>query len=121
MKETSMSRTIKFAKPGEPEVLTFVETAVPAPGPHEVRIKVKAIGLNRAESMFRRDQYVESPKLPAGLGYECAGIVDAVGKDVSSVAAGDVVSTIPSFSQNEYFTYGEVVLVPDYAVVKHPK
>lgn len=116
-----MSRTIKFSKPGGPEVLKFVETAVPAPGPHEVRIKVNAIGLNRAESMFRRDQYVESPKCPAGLGYECAGIVDAVGKDVSSVSAGDVVSTIPSFSQNEYFTYGEVVLVPDYAVVKHPK
>ena len=61
------------------------------------------------------------PKCPAGLGYESAGIVDAVGKDVSSVSAGDVVSTIPSFSQNEYFTYGEVVVVPDYAVVKHPK
>jgi NADPH:quinone reductase-like Zn-dependent oxidoreductase len=34
---------------------------------------------------------------------------------------GDAVSTIPAFSQNEYFTYGEVILVPDYAVVKHPK
>ena len=39
----------------------------------------------------------------------------------AGVSAGDVVSTIPSFSQNEYFTYGEVVLAPDYAVVKHPK
>jgi NADPH:quinone reductase-like Zn-dependent oxidoreductase len=121
MKEITMSRTVKFSEPGGPEVLKFVETTVPAPGPHEVRIKVKAIGLNRAESMFRRDQYVESPKCPAGLGYECAGIVDAVGNDVSSVAVGDVVSTIPSFSQNDYFTYGEVVLAPDYAVVKHPQ
>ena len=71
-------------------------------GPHEVRIKVKAIGLNRAESMFRRDQYVESPKYPAGLGYEAAGIVDAVGKDVTGVAGGDVVSTMTAFSQNDY-------------------
>ena len=48
-----MSRTIKFTKAGGPEVLEFIETNVKAPGPHEVRIKVKAIGLNRAESMWR--------------------------------------------------------------------
>jgi NADPH:quinone reductase-like Zn-dependent oxidoreductase len=116
-----MSRTIKFLKAGAPEVLEFIETNVRAPGPHEVRIKVKAIGLNRAESMWRCDQYVESPKYPAGLGYEAAGIVDAVGKDVTGVAVGDVASTMPAFSQNDYFTYGEVILVPDYAVVKHLK
>ena len=116
-----MSRTIKFPKAGGPEVLEFIETNVKAPGPHEVRIKVKAIGLNRAESMWRSDQYVESPKYPAGLGYEAAGIVDAVGNDVTGVAVGDVVSTMPAFSQNDYFTYGEDILVPDYAVVKHPK
>ncbi len=50
-----MSRTIKFAKAGGPEVLEFVETEVPGPGPTEVRIKVKAIGINRAESMWRTD------------------------------------------------------------------
>jgi len=116
-----MSRTIEFSQAGGPEVLEFIETNVKAPGPHEVRIKVKAIGLNRADSMWRCDQYIESPKYPAGLGYESAGIVDAVGKDVTGVAAGDVVSTMPAFSQNDYFTYGEVILVPDYAVVKHPK
>jgi NADPH:quinone reductase-like Zn-dependent oxidoreductase len=116
-----MPRTIKFAKAGGPEVLEFIETQVPAPGPHEVRIKVKAIGINRAESMFRNDKYVENPtKFPAGLGYEAAGIVDAVGRDVV-FGEGDIVSTIPAFSQNRYFTYGEVILVPDYAVVKHPK
>jgi NADPH:quinone reductase-like Zn-dependent oxidoreductase len=49
-----MSRTIKFAK-GGPDVLEFLETEVPAPGPTEVRIKVKAIGINRAESMWRTD------------------------------------------------------------------
>ena len=116
-----MSRTIKVRKAGGPEVLEFIETNVKAPGPHEVRIKVKAIGLNRAESMWRRDQYVESPKYPAGLGYEAAGIVDAVGQEVAGVAVGDAVSTIPAFSQNDYFTYGEVILAPDYAIVKHPQ
>src|SRR5258708_29252366 len=118
--ETAMSRTIKFAKAGGPEVLEFVEVQVPAPGQNEVRIKVKAIGVNRAESMWRNDKYIEPVKFPAGLGYEAAGIVNAVGKDVTDFAVGDAVSTIPAFSLNQYVTYGEVILAPDYAVVKHP-
>jgi NADPH:quinone reductase-like Zn-dependent oxidoreductase len=116
-----MSRTIKFAKAGGPEVLEFLETEVPAPGPTEVRIRVKAIGINRAESMWRNNAYIEPVKFPAGLGYEAAGIVDAVGRDVTGFAMGDAVSVIPSFSMNQYFTYGEVIIVPDYAVVQHPK
>ena len=115
-----MSRIIKFAKSGGPEVLEFIETQVAAPGPAEVRIKVKAIGLNRAESMWRNDAYIEPVKYPAGLGYEAAGIVDAVGADVTGFAVGDAVNVIPSFSMNQYATYGEVIIVPAYAVVKHP-
>src|ERR1700682_779844 len=119
--ETAMSRSIKFVKAGGPEVLEFGEVEVPAPGPNEVRIKVKAIGINRAESMWRNDKYVESPIFPAGLGYEAAGVIDAVGKDVTGFAVGDIVSTIPAFSLNKYTTYGDVILAPDYAVVKHPE
>jgi NADPH:quinone reductase-like Zn-dependent oxidoreductase len=116
-----MSRAIKFAKAGGPEVLEFIEMEVPVPGLNEVRIKVKAIGINRAESMWRNDKYVESPILPAGLGYESAGIVNAVGTDVIGFAVGDLVSTIPAFSLNRYSTYGEVILAPEHAVVKHPE
>ena len=116
-----MSRTIKFAKAGGPEVLEFIEMEVPAPGPHEVRINVKAIGINRADSMWRNDKYVESPIFPAGLGYDAAGVVNAVGEDVTDFEVGDTVSTIPAFSLNKYSTYGEVILAPDHAVVKHPE
>ncbi len=116
-----MSRTIKFAKAGGPEVLEFVENDIPAPGPHEIRLKVKAIGINRAESMWRRDDYIEPVQFPAGLGYEAAGFVDAVGAEVAGIAVGDAVNVIPSFSMNQYTTYGEIIIVPDYAVVPHPK
>jgi NADPH:quinone reductase-like Zn-dependent oxidoreductase len=121
-----MSRTIKFAKAGGPEVLEFIETQIPAPGPHEVRIKVKAIGINRGDAMWRNDRFVKNDSIepirfPAGLGYEAAGIVDAVGKDVSGFAIGDAVSVIPAVSFNRYPTYGEVILFPDHAVVKHPE
>src|SRR3979490_4521 len=107
-----MSRTIMFAQAGGPEVLEFIETQVSAPGPREVRIKVKAIGINRAESMWRNDKYIEPVKFPAGLGYDAAGIVDAVGKDVTDFAVGDAVNTIPAFSLNQYSAYGEVILAP---------
>ena len=116
-----MSRTIKFAKAGAPEVLEYIEEDVRVPGPNEVRIKVKAIGINRAESMWRLDDYIEPVQFPAGLGYEAAGVVDAVGLGVANVAVGDEVSVIPSFSMNQYGAYGEVIIMPDYAVVKHPK
>jgi NADPH:quinone reductase-like Zn-dependent oxidoreductase len=65
-----MSRTIKFAKAGGPEVLDFVEVQVPAPRSERGPIKVKAIGINRAEAKWRVDDYVEPVKsFPAGLGY----------------------------------------------------
>jgi NADPH:quinone reductase-like Zn-dependent oxidoreductase len=118
--EAAMSRTIKLKKAGGPEVLEFVETRVAAPGPDEVRIKVKAIGINRAEAMWRVDDYIEPVKFPAGLGYEAAGTIDAVGENVSGFAAGDEINVIPSFSMNDYATYGEVILVPAYAVIRQP-
>src|ERR1700681_3516510 len=119
--EIAVSRVIKFAKAGGPDVLEFIEAQIPAPGPREIRIKAKAIGINRADSMWRNDKYVEPVKFPAGLGYEAAGVIEAVGKDVTDFAVGDAVSTIPAFSLNQYSTYGEVILAPAYAVAKHPQ
>ncbi len=116
-----MSRIITFAKAGGPEVLDYVEAETPTPGANEVRIKVMAIGLNRAESMWRLDDYIEPvAQFPAALGYEAAGIVDAVGEGVTEFAVGDAVNVMPSFSMNQYGTYGEVVIVPLHAVLKQP-
>ncbi|CAN7761889.1 zinc-dependent alcohol dehydrogenase family protein [Caballeronia sp. LjRoot31] len=115
-----MSRIIQFATTGGPEVLEFKDIEVPLPGPGEVRIRVKALGLNRAESMWRAGGYMEEVKLPGRLGYEAAGLVDAIGPDVTRFAVGDAVNTVPAFSQNQYGMYGELVLAPVSAVVKHP-
>ena len=116
-----MSRIVEFSESGGPEVLRFKDVDVPEAGPGQVRIRVKAIGLNRAESMWRRNEYIEPVKYPARLGYEAVGTVDSVGKDVNTIAVGDEVNTIPSFSMNDYGMYGEVVLAPAHAVVRHPK
>ena len=115
-----MSRIVQFAKTGAPDVLRIEDVDVPLPAKDEIRIRVKALGLNRAESMWRRGEYIEEPILPARLGYEAAGIVDAVGANVAGFAIGDVVSVVPGFSQNQYGMYGELVLAPASVVVKHP-
>ena len=116
-----MARKIIFEQAGEPEVLQYRDVEVPAPAPHELRIAVKAIGVNRAESMWRRDDYIEPVSYPAGLGYEAAGLVEAVGAEVKGFSVGDKVNLIPSFSMNQYGTYGELILAPDFAVVKQPE
>ena len=116
-----MARVVRFHKTGGPEVLQVEEVAVPPPGKGEVQISIKALGLNRAESMFRSGQYLENPKLPARLGYEAAGPVAAIGPGVQGFKIGDAVSTIPSFSLNEYGLYGDLANAPVYAVTHHPK
>ena len=63
----------------------------------EVRLKVEAIGLNRAEVMYRQGQYLEAPTLPSRIGYEAAGTIDALGPGVDGFKIGDRVSTIPPF------------------------
>ncbi|CAH2904178.1 MAG: Quinone oxidoreductase (EC [uncultured Paraburkholderia sp.] len=114
-----MAKIVKFKKYGGPEVLEFEDIEVASPASREVRISVKAIGLNRAESMWRTGVYVEPVNLPGRLGYEISGVVDAIGSEVTHVAVGDVVSTMPSFSMNDYGMYGELVLAPAHSVVKH--
>jgi NADPH:quinone reductase-like Zn-dependent oxidoreductase len=115
-----MARVVRFHQIGGPEVLRVEEVEVPPPGKGEVQISIKALGLNRAESMFRSGRYIEAPKLPARLGYEAAGTVAAVGQDVHGFKVGDVVSTIPGFSQNKYGLYGELANVPVHVVTHHP-
>ena len=85
-----------------------------------VRLKVQAIGLNRAESMFYHGQYLYQPKFPAGLGYEAAGTLDAVGPDLDKSWIGKQVSTVPAFSLNEYSVVGETAVVPIEAVAEYP-
>ncbi len=116
-----MSKVITFNRTGGPEVLEFVDVQVPAPTAGEVQIRVHAIGINRAEIMYRNGQYVIEPEFPARLGYEAAGVVQAVGENVDEFTIGDLVSVIPSFMFNEYGMYGEVVNAPVHAIVKHPE
>lgn len=115
-----MVRVVRFHEFGAPEVLKIEDLEVGEPGPGEMRVRVQAIGLNRAEAAFRAGQYIEKAQLPARLGYEAAGTVDALGAGVSGFEIGEAVCVIPEFSMNRYGVYAEQAIVPAAAVVKRP-
>jgi NADPH:quinone reductase-like Zn-dependent oxidoreductase len=115
-----MPKIVRIHATGDAEVLKVEDLPLTEPGNGEVRLKVEAIGLNRAEVMYRRGQYLEAPDLPSRIGYEAAGTIDAVGPGVSGLQVGDRVSTIPSFSMGKYGVYGESAVVPAYAAAPYP-
>ncbi|MFI1334981.1 zinc-dependent alcohol dehydrogenase family protein [Streptomyces sp. NPDC020845] len=116
-----MARTVRFHEYGGPEVLRLEDVPVGDPGPGELSIRVDAIGLNRAEALFRGGHYIEPVKeFPARLGAEAAGVVEAVGAQVTGFEIGQPVSVVPAFSMNDYGVYAERAIVPAAAVVHRP-
>jgi NADPH:quinone reductase-like Zn-dependent oxidoreductase len=116
-----MPKIVRFHSLGGPEVLQFEQEATRQPGPGEVRLKIQAVGLNRAESGYYHGQYLEHPKLPSRLGYEAAGIVEAVGPGVDSALVGKAIATVPGFSQNKYGLLGEEAIVPASVLAEYPR
>ncbi len=82
-------RAIRFHELGGPEVLRYEEAPEPRPGPGEVLIRVRAAGVNYADTMFREGRYFLRPEFPQIPGLEAAGEVVAVGEGVSGFAPGD--------------------------------
>ena len=115
------AKIVRFHRLGGPEVLELEDLPVPKPGPAEVRLRVKAIGLNRAECLFRKGQYLDRPVLPSGLGYEASGIVEAVGENVDAALVGQIRSTVPAFMMSQYGVYGELAIVPAAALAAYPE
>jgi synaptic vesicle membrane protein VAT-1 len=100
---------------GGPEVLQVQERPDPPVGPGEVRIAVKAAGINFADTMARVGLYPEAPKPPCVLGYEVAGDVESVGEGVESVKAGDRVMAGTRFGGQ-----ASVVTVPEDQAIPLP-
>lgn len=115
-----MARVVRFHQHGGPEVLRIETVDVPPPAKGEVQIRVKALGLNRAEVLLRRGTYIETATFPSGLGLEAAGLVEAVGEGVAGFAPGDAVSIVPPRSMVRWPAYAELATFPAELVVKHP-
>lgn len=99
---------------GAPEVLTLEEVPVPLPGPTQVLVRVKAVGVNPVETYIRTAAYVRKPTLPYTPGTDAAGVVEAVGSTVTTVKAGDRVYTHGTASG----AYAEAALCEEFQV--HP-
>ncbi len=110
-----MAKRIQFSANGGPEVLEFVDFQPAEPGPQEVRVRNKAIGLNYIDTYYRSGLY-PVPSLPSGQGTEGAGVVEAIGREVTSVKVGDRVA----YAGGPLGAYSEVHTLPAAVLVKLP-
>jgi NADPH:quinone reductase-like Zn-dependent oxidoreductase len=100
---------------GSPDVLEIREAAEPSPGDGDIRIRVRAAGINFADILARLGLYPDAPKPPMVVGYEVAGHVDAVGRAVTGVSAGDRVVALTRFGG-----YSDAVVVPAEHAFRFP-
>jgi NADPH2:quinone reductase len=115
LQEETMTKAVRFHKTGGPEVLVYEDVTVGDPGPDEARVKNTAIGLNFIDTYHRGGLY--PLPLPSGVGSEAAGVVEAVGKNVTWVKPGDRVA----YAGGPPGAYAEVRLVPGGRLVKIPE
>ncbi|HEU4335698.1 MAG TPA: quinone oxidoreductase, partial [Nocardioides sp.] len=111
----SMAKGIRFHRTGGPEVLSWEALEVGEPGHGEVRLRHGAVGLNFADTYFRSGLYPAA--LPAGMGVEGAGVVEAVGPGVEDVAVGDRVtytgSPLGAYSTERVMPASHLIKLPD--------
>src|SRR5262249_4636300 len=114
-REDQMAKGIRFYETGGPEVMQWESLEVGEPGPGEVRVRHAAGGLNFADTYFRSGLY-PSP-LPAGMGVEAAGVVEAVGAGVADFAPGDRVtytgSPLGAYSTERVMSADHLIRLPD--------
>lgn len=108
------AKAIRIAANGGPEVMAFVDVEVGAPGPGEALVRHHAVGLNFIDVYFRTGLYAQP--LPAGLGLEGAGVVEAVGEGVDQVRPGDRVA----YAGGPNGAYAQLRTMPAHLLVKLP-
>lgn len=116
-----MTKVMRFHETGGPEKLVIDNLDIGKPGAGEVRIKVEAVGLNRAEAMYRAGKYPVQPQLPSLIGYEGVGIILSVGEDVTDYAPGDRVCVLPKISQGEYGIWADEAIVATHMLLPAPE
>jgi len=109
-----MARRILLPGPGDPEVLQLIQDDVPQPGPGEVRVRILAAGVARADTMMRRGEYPGAvPAYPYTPGYDMAGVVDGLGEGVDGLPVGThVLGVIKTGGYAEYGCFPAEMLVP---------
>ena len=107
-------KAVIFEKIGGPDVLKIADVPKPDVQPGTVLVKVHAAGINFADTLFRQGQYLMQPRLPDTPGLECAGMIEAVGANVTNLKPGQRVAALGSK------TYAEYALAPSAQVIPLP-
>jgi NADPH2:quinone reductase len=112
-------KAVQISRFGGPEVLEIIERPTPSPGAGQLLVRARAIGVNLADALTRANRYAVTPPLPAILGAEAAGIVEAIGADVHGFATGQRVAA-PLFADNSLGAYAEFVVIDANLAVPLP-
>ncbi|MFO3706221.1 zinc-binding alcohol dehydrogenase family protein [Xanthomonas codiaei] len=106
-------KAVRFHQHGDANVLVYEEVAQPQPGKGEVLIKIEAVGLNFADVMRRRGDYIESSPLPYTPGIEVAGTIDALGEGVTGLEVGMAVLATPGVGgYAQYIAFPAALVMP---------
>ena len=117
---SAKSKVLMITSINGPSGLSVVDAEPVMPGPGEVRFRVAAFALNRADLMALSDTHYFRARVPQRLGWEACGLVDAVGADVKGIDVGDRVTAIPGVDF-DHGTAGEFAVVPARFVIPWPK
>ncbi|MFC7735420.1 quinone oxidoreductase family protein [Roseomonas sp. GCM10028921] len=110
-----MNHAIRLHEPGGPEMLVWEEVPLPSPKPGEALVRHSAVGLNFIDIYFRTGLY-KAPSLPAVIGMEAAGTIEAVGEGVEDLKPGDRVA----YAMGPIGAYAEARTIPAKVLVKLP-
>jgi len=108
-------KQIVVTKNGGPNVLKIQEKPDPVPEKEEVKIRVKACGINFADILTRKGLYPDAPPKPCVIGYEVSGIVESVGDNVDKNVIGK-----SAFALTRFGGYSDVVVVPVFQAIEKP-
>jgi NADPH:quinone reductase-like Zn-dependent oxidoreductase len=115
-----ISRSLRIHEFGDASVLQIENVEVGEPASGEVRLRVRALGLNRTEITLRSGRSPAKPFLPTGLGFEAAGTIEELGAAVTGFSVGDRVALVPAYGAAQYALYGDVALAPARSLVAIP-
>jgi NADPH2:quinone reductase len=112
-------KAVQISRFGGPEVLQIADVPTPVPAHGQILVRVRSIGINLADTLTRMDRYAVTPLLPAILGAEAAGVVEAVATGVGGFAVGQRVAA-PLFASNSLGAYAEFVVIDAALAVPLP-
>lgn len=115
-----MAKVWRFHKLGGPDVLQLDTVPLPLLGADDVQLKVSAIGLNRSDINFRKDQYIQKATFPSRFGYEASGTVIACGSNVRHFKPGDDVFVLPPDDLSRQGTSVDELVLPQRYLVHKP-